>query len=259
MKRFQNALKSHLTSQNEKVSLELRELTEALRNRRKEREDLGVDLYGIQQELARFQMLLEKNHDEFANLNQSRQQEEAQLDDVRNTYKETQVVVNKEKKKCMDQYYFYHFPFYLILMSIFKDDYDLFQIHRVLMFVFQDDKCFLYPTTGAELQGEVENLALRLFYMQNAKEDVRSDIAIMRRAAEKADTEVAKAEIEKQKQDLFVDRLVERVDNLKEEIAMFEAQIAAQTEETKAAKEALMEAHMEIEVNTSIVINFFLL
>lgn len=73
-------------------------------------------------------MLLEKNHDEFANLNQSRQQEEAQLDDVRNTYKETQVVVNKEKKKCMDQYYFYHFQVYLILMPIFKDDYDLFHI-----------------------------------------------------------------------------------------------------------------------------------
>lgn len=84
--------------------------------------------------------------------------------------------------------------------------------------------------------------------MQNAKEDVRSDIAIMRRAAEKAETEVTKAEIEKQKQDLFVDRLVERVDKLKEEIAMYEAQLTAQLEETKAAKEQLMEAHMEIEV-----------
>jgi chromosome segregation ATPase len=102
---------------------------------------------------------------------------------------------------------------------------------------------------ASELQGEVENLALRLFYMQNAKEDVRSDIAIMRRAAEKADTEVSKAEIEKQKQDLFVDRLVERVDKLKEEIAMYEAQLTAQLEETKAAKEQLMEAYMEIEVH----------
>lgn len=46
-----------------------------------------------------------------------------------------------------------------------------------------------------------------------------------------------------------MDRLVERVDKLKEEIAMFEAQITAQTEETKAAKDALMEAHMEIEVS----------
>ena len=54
--------------------------------------------------------------------------------------------------------------------------------------------------TGAELMQEVENLALRLFYMEAAKEDVRSDIAVMKRAAEKADVEVSKAEIDKQKQ-----------------------------------------------------------
>ena len=36
--------------------------------------------------------------------------------------------------------------------------------------------------------------------MEEAKEDVRADIAVMRRAAEKADTEVAKAETEKKKQ-----------------------------------------------------------
>ena len=83
--------------------------------------------------------------------------------------------------------------------------------------------------------------------MDSAKEDVRSDISVMRRAAEKADSEVAKAEIEKQKQDLLVDRLVERVDKLREEISMFEAQITAQQEETRMAKDALSEAYMEIE------------
>ena len=36
--------------------------------------------------------------------------------------------------------------------------------------------------------------------MEEAKEDVRADIAVMRRAAEKADTEVTKAEVEKKKQ-----------------------------------------------------------
>ena len=50
-------------------------------------------------------------------------------------------------------------------------------------------------------------------------------------------------------QDLYVDRLVERVDRLKEEIAMFEAQITAQAEETKINRDALMEANMEIEVS----------
>ena len=83
--------------------------------------------------------------------------------------------------------------------------------------------------------------------MMNAKDDVRSDIAVMKRAAEKAETEVAKTEIEKQKQDLYVDRLVERVDKLRNEIGMFEAQLSAQREETKAATSALAEAQMEIE------------
>lgn len=53
---------------------------------------------------------------------------------------------------------------------------------------------------AAELQQEVENLALRLFYVNNAKDDVRSDISVMKRAAERADTEVVQAESHKQKQ-----------------------------------------------------------
>ena len=106
---------------------------------------------------------------------------------------------------------------------------------------------FVLLCTGSDLQAEVENLSLRIFYMMNAKDDVRSDIAVMKRAAEKAESEVAKTEIEKQKQDLYVDRLVERVDKLRNEIGMFEAQLSAQREETKSATSALAEAQMEIE------------
>lgn len=53
---------------------------------------------------------------------------------------------------------------------------------------------------AAELQQEVENLALRLLYVNNAKDDVRSDISVMKRAAERADAEVSEAESRKQKQ-----------------------------------------------------------
>ena len=70
-----------------------------MRTRKKEREDLGVDLYGIQQELARFQMMLEKRHDEYSDVQQVRQQEEQQLTDVQNMYKELQFKANQEKKK----------------------------------------------------------------------------------------------------------------------------------------------------------------
>lgn len=50
-------------------------------------------------------------------------------------------------------------------------------------------------------------------------------------------------------QDLLVDRLTQTVDHLREEIAMFETQCAAQLEETKAAQKALSEATTEIEVS----------
>ena len=45
-----------------------------------------------------------------------------------------------------------------------------------------------------------------------------------------------------------MDRLVERVDKLREEISMYEAQMVAQSDETKVTKDALSEAYMEMEV-----------
>ena len=53
---------------------------------------------------------------------------------------------------------------------------------------------------ASELQLEVENLATKLRYMENAKTDIRSDIAVMKRATEKAGMELVKAEEEKKKQ-----------------------------------------------------------
>lgn len=50
-----------------------------------------------------------------------------------------------------------------------------------------------------------------------------------------------------------MDRLVEQVDKLREDIALTEAQLTAQLEETKAAREALSEASMEIEVRKYIL------
>ena len=48
-----------------------------------------------------------------------------------------------------------------------------------------------------------------------------------------------------------MDRLIQTVDRLREEIDMFETQCAAQLDETKAAQKALSEATTEIEVGTN--------
>ena len=65
----------------------------------------------------------------------------------------------------------------------------------LLLLVFMCNCCLVQ-----ELRSEVENLASRVLYMQEAKEDVRSDISVMKRAAEKAHGEVTQAEQLKKKQ-----------------------------------------------------------
>jgi len=100
---------------------------------------------------------------------------------------------------------------------------------------------------AADLRAELENISLRLFYLENAKREVHSDIEVMKRAAVKAESDVSQAEETKRKQDLYVSRLVERLDNLREEIALCDAQLEAQMAETKAARQGLTEATTEIE------------
>ncbi len=87
----------------------------------------------------------------------------------------------------------------------------------------------------------------KLFAMQSAKEDVRKDIQTMRGAAEKADSELTKAELDKQRQDMLVHRLDEQLDLIRQEIDMYNVQRKAQESETKATKEQLLDARTEIE------------
>lgn len=49
-------------------------------------------------------------------------------------------------------------------------------------------------------------------------------------------------------QDLYVDRLTQDVDKIEQQIALTHAQCLAQAQETKAMKELLAEATMELEV-----------
>ena len=60
---------------------------------------MGVDLYGIQQELARYQMMLESMHDEYSKLSQERNGLQAKLSDVRTQYRDKQFTVSDERKK----------------------------------------------------------------------------------------------------------------------------------------------------------------
>ncbi|KAM6344161.1 coiled-coil domain-containing protein 40 isoform 2-T2 [Alca torda] len=99
MRRFQAALKNYLTKQIEKVNLELRELRTATKKSKVQREELGVILYGAQQQLAHLQMELEKSHDRRSQMATARQQLEEELEGLRLTHKQMCQNTDDERKK----------------------------------------------------------------------------------------------------------------------------------------------------------------
>ncbi|RXN36783.1 coiled-coil domain-containing 40 [Labeo rohita] len=99
----------------------------------------------------------------------------------------------------------------------------------------------------SELQSKVDSLALKLLYMQEANTDLRSDVKAIINASHKAQKERTQAEEHKHQQDLYVERLTKHVEKLSEQISLYEVQIIAQTEQTKAAKDALSEAQLELD------------
>ncbi|XP_074778048.1 coiled-coil domain-containing protein 40 isoform X2 [Athene noctua] len=99
MRRFQAALKNYLTKQMEKVNLELQELRTAVRKGRVQREELGVILYGAQQQLARLQLELEESHERRSQAAAARRQLEEELEGLRLTHKKMCHNTDEERKK----------------------------------------------------------------------------------------------------------------------------------------------------------------
>ncbi|XP_006869709.1 PREDICTED: coiled-coil domain-containing protein 40 [Chrysochloris asiatica] len=99
MARFQTALKSYLTRQIDKLKLELRELTAATKQTHAQRQEMGVNLYGVQQHLARLQMLLERSHDRYSLVACERRQVEEGLQGARCLYTRTHAAALEEHKR----------------------------------------------------------------------------------------------------------------------------------------------------------------
>ncbi|XP_055448522.1 coiled-coil domain-containing protein 40 isoform X2 [Psammomys obesus] len=202
MVRFQEALKSYLSRQIEKLKLDIQELDVATKQAQNQRQELGVNLYGVQQHLARLQMQLEKSHDRHSLAACERRRTEEELLRTRALYNKTCMTANEERKKL------------------------------------------------AALQAELESLAVHLFYMQNVDQDLRDDILVIKHVVKKTETQKMHAEIEKKKQDLFVDQLTERAHQLEEKVSLFEAQYLSQAEDTRILRKAVSEAITEIDAIT---------
>lgn len=199
MSRFQNALKAQLTKQKEDLDQELREVSDSCKRHKQERENIGVLLYGVQQELAKQQTELEYVSDQNETEKNAREKAEKDLSAQR---------------------------------SIFEK---------------ATEELFAQRKSNQELQLQIEQLNQKIIYMEDAKKNVHADVRTLYRATTKAGVELAAAELDKKRQDIFVDRLTIRVENLTEEKQKYEAQLRIQEKETAAYREMLSDARTEIE------------
>ncbi|KAL0595525.1 Coiled-coil domain-containing protein 40 [Plecturocebus cupreus] len=99
MIRFQAALKNHLNRQIEKLKLDLQELVVATKQSQAQWQELGLNLYNVQQHLVRLQKALEKNHDHHALVVRERRQKEEELEAAHVRYAKTRAAANEERKK----------------------------------------------------------------------------------------------------------------------------------------------------------------
>ncbi|NXO44685.1 CCD40 protein, partial [Locustella ochotensis] len=199
MTRFQAALKNYLTKQIEQVNLDLHELRTAMKTSKEQREELGVILYGAQQQLGQLEVELGKSQERCSQAAAARRQLEEELQGLRGAHREMCHSTDEERKEV------------------------------------------------SAMQTQIENLALELFYVQNMDQDMQHRLLLMKQSAKRAEADRIQAEVEKQKQDLFLDQLTRRVYQLQEQIALFEAQLVAQAEDTKVTRQAVSEAGLEVQ------------
>ncbi|KAM3864676.1 coiled-coil domain-containing protein 40 [Diretmus argenteus] len=199
VRRFQAALKSHLSKQLESLNRDLREKMAMEKAEASHMEELGVELYKMQEQLVRLQASLEDGHQSTAQAGTQRRQAQEQLEAMKHQYHNTASQASKERNHV------------------------------------------------SQLQAEIDNLMLRLFYMQEDNAELRSDINAMKNATFKANAEKRQAADQKYKQDLYEVRLTKEMERVTEQTAMYEAQAIAQAKETQAAKETLTENQMEMD------------
>nr|CCA15072.1 conserved hypothetical protein [Albugo laibachii Nc14] len=97
MQRIQKVLHDQLKGNDRRITLELREKEEELRRAKKQREDVGVALYGVQQHLAQLQLALEASHSKVNAFHEERFKAEDRLDEWRESVKQKTLVVDHRR------------------------------------------------------------------------------------------------------------------------------------------------------------------
>merc|ERR1711871_1392779 len=99
----------------------------------------------------------------------------------------------------------------------------------------------------SKYQAELDKVNLTLRQVEQYNEQMRGEIAVTRRATYKAEEDLSGLEKRKKWQDLYIDAQHDKIKQLEEQLALFDAQLESQKAETKAAHDTLHEAAEEMQ------------
>jgi coiled-coil domain-containing protein 40 len=105
-----------------------------------------------------------------------------------------------------------------------------------------------YSKQRKKYSSELEALNETLRQIESYNDEVKSEIAMTRRATYKAEQSIQSLEKNKEQQDVYVDRLTSQVKGLTEQIALHSGQIEAQRKETLEANGIFKDTTKELEL-----------
>jgi chromosome segregation ATPase len=197
--RLQPVLRQQLDTVYDSVEVEMRD-RQAVKNKLSaEREQIGVELYSVQQQLAKLQTRLTES-------NEARTAAEAVRLEKENQLKGERVALEQARQEFQQRV---------------KD----------------------YEKQRSELD-KLNDVVLRL---EQYNQEKLNEIASIRRQTYKSEQSASETEIVKQEQDLYIDRLTHQVQDITSQLTIIETQILAQRGETKTARDALLQASLEME------------
>lgn len=200
MQRAQQALIKQLKESNYRLKTDLIAKIEDRKRVLQERELLGVQLYGLQQQLARTQVTLENAHNEYNGIVDSRLKEEEMLREVSKNNEE-QVSLREEYRKQEKKY-----------------------------------------------TAELDSLNETIRQIEKYNEEVKSEIAVTRRATYKAEQSMQQLERQKEDQDSLVDLLTRQIKELGENCELCKKQIEIQRNDSTDANSVLQDTVRELEL-----------
>ncbi|OHT06027.1 hypothetical protein TRFO_05664 [Tritrichomonas foetus] len=197
--KLQKDLNKQLRDLWDSVDVAIRDKQAEIAKLTNDRENVGVELYSIQQTLAKLQTRLTNANEQREICEQERRQTEEELAEYRQALEESEADLKIRNTE--------------------------------------------YERNRSELD-KLNEIVLRL---EQHNQETKNQVAVTRRETYKSEQAASETEASKLEQDLYIDRLTKQVKDITKDLSTMEAQIIAQRAETKTARDALLQASLEME------------